>query len=241
MGRTGIICALYFEAAALTPGKPPPQQPVELDEQTLLIVSGMGRERAKLAARKLLEENVERLICFGSAGALSPELEPGDVIQAEEVLGRGRKYAVNTFLPGPARQRLAQQNITVRTGPLACVDEEIAATGAKQALFRQTGALAADMESAGILDAAQHAGVPVSVLRVITDSADMALPAAMLRRIDAYGRINAPGLCLDLLLSPRQIAAATRLGCAACRAGRTMKRVARELRNGTGRLSKQSN
>lgn len=229
MSRTGIICALYFEASAFTAGKPPAQQPVKLNEQTLLIVSGMGRERAKQAAHKLVEENVDRLISFGSAGALSPELKPGDLVQPEEVRVAERKYPVNACLSEPAKQRLGRQNIAVRNGSMACVDKEIATTDAKQELFRQTGAIAVDMESAGMLDAAESEGLAVSVLRVITDSADMALPAAVLRRINAYGRLNFPGLGLDLAASPAQIPAAIRLGCASRRAGRAMKLVAREL------------
>ena len=229
MSRTGIICALYFEASAFTAGKPPAQQPVKLNEQTLLIVSGMGRERAKQAAHRLVEENVDRLISFGSAGALSPELKPGDLVQPEEVRAAERKYPVNTCLSEPAKQRLGRQDIAVRNGPMACADKEIATTDAKQELFRQTGAVAVDMESAGMLDAAEQEGLAVSVLRVITDSADMALPPAVLRRIDDFGRLNFPGLGLDLAASPGQIPAAIRLGCASRRAGRAMKLVAREL------------
>lgn len=229
MKRMGIICALYFEASVFAAGKPPAQQPVKLNDRLLLIVSGTGRELAKQAAHKLIEEDVGRLISFGSAGALSPELKPGDLVEAEEVSGAGRKYAVTACLPEPARQRLAQQNIAVRAGPMACADKEVATTDAKQELFRQTGAIAVDMESAGILEAAQYEGLPVSVLRVITDSAEMALPAAILRRIDACGRINAPGLGLDLVTSPAQIPEVIRLGCASRRARRTMKLLAREL------------
>ena len=189
----------------------------------------MGRERAEQAAHKLVEENVDRLISFGSAGALAPELKPGDLVQPEEVRVAERKYPVNTCLSEPAKQRLGRRNIAVRNGSMACVDKEVATIDAKQELFRQTGAIAVDMESAGMLDVAEQEGIAVSVLRVITDSADMALPAAVLRRIDDFGRLNFPGLGLDLAASPAQIPAAIRLGCASRRAGRAMKLVAREL------------
>ena len=241
MTRTGIICALYFEASAFprlqragasSAGKPPVQQPVKLNEQTLLIVSGMGRERAKQAANKLAAAGVDRLISFGSAGALAPGLRPGDLVHPEEVRGAGRNYTVNPCLSEPARQRLAQQNIAIHAGPLSCVDEVTATTGAKQELFRQTGAIAIDMESAGILDAAEPEGLPVSVLRVITDSAAMTLPAAVLRHIDDFGRVKFPGPVPDLLTSPGQILAAIRLGLASHRARRTMTLVARELFKG---------
>ena len=231
MNRTGIICALHFEASAFprSPHAAPARQPVKLNEQTLLVVSGMGRERAKQAAHTLIEANVDCLISFGSAGALAPELKPGDLVQPGEVLDAGRRYTVNTFLSEAARQRLAQQSIAVRDGPLACVDEVAASTDAKQALHRQTGAVAVDMESAGILEAAGREGPPVSVLRVITDSADRALPAAILRHIDDFGRVNAPGLGLELLTSPGQVPAALRLACASRRAGKIMRIVAQEV------------
>ena len=232
MGRIGIICALYFEASAFTAAGPPAQQPVELNEKALLIVSGMGRKRAQQAAHRLAEENVDRLVSFGSAGALAPGLRPGDLVHPEEVRGAGRNHTVNTCLSEPARQRLAQQNIAIHAGPLACVDEVTATTGAKQELFRQTGAIAVDMESAGILYAAERGGLPVSVLRVITDDAAMALPAAVLRHIDDFGRLKFPGPVPDLVTSPGQIPPAIRLGLASRRARRTMKMVARELFKG---------
>lgn len=242
MDRIGIICALYFEASALAAGNPPAQQPVKLNGQTLLIVSGMGRERAKRAAHRLLGENADRLVSFGSAGALSPALKPGDLVIPEEVRGTGRSYTAHAVLPAPAIGRLSGKNITMHTGPLACAAEPVVSKAAKQALLAQTGAIAVDMESAGILDAAEQADVPVSVLRVITDSAEMALPAAILRRIDDFGRINVPGLGLDLVTAPAQVPAAIRLGCASRRAHRTMKLAAHELlAQGRNRnLSKQS-
>ena len=229
MKRTGIICALYFEASAFTAGKLPAQQPVKLNEQTLLIVSGMGRERAKLAAHKLIEENADCLISFGSAGALSPELKPGDLVLAEAVRDTGKTCAATASLPAPVRKRLSRNNVTVHAGMLAHSEEPVADTNTKLKLFERTGAVAVDMESAGVLDAAEHAGLPVSILRVITDSADMMLPASILRRIDDFGRLNAPGLGLDLATSPGQIPAAIRLGCASRRAAGTMKLVAHEL------------
>ena len=59
-------------------GKPPARQPVRLNDRTFLILSGMGRDRAKQAAQALIEENVDCLVSFGTAGALSPALRPGD-------------------------------------------------------------------------------------------------------------------------------------------------------------------
>lgn len=241
MTRIGIICALYFEASAFprlqhagagSAGKPPARQPVKLNEQTLLIVSGMGRERAKQAAHRLIEEGVDRLISFGSAGALAPGLKPGDLVLAEVVHDTEKTRAVTASLPASVGERLSRHNVSVHAGMLAHSEEPVADTHTKLKLFEQTGAVAADMESAGILEVAEQEGLPVSILRVITDSAAMTLPAAVLRRIDDFGRPDIPGLGLDLLTSPGQIPALLRLWGASSRARRTMKLVARELLEG---------
>ena len=226
MNRLGIVCALHTEALCFTPGTLPAQQPVELDEKSLLILSGMGREPARRAAQKLVEAGADCLAGFGTAGALAPELKPGDLVLAEEVSEAGKKYAASAELTTTARERLSRNGITVQTGTLACAAEPVATVEAKRELFGQTGAIAVDMESAGVLDAARRNGLPAFVLRVIIDAAHVALPDIALQRVDEFGEVDAPGLALDLARSPGQIPAVIRLACAARRAGRTMRQAA---------------
>ena len=226
MNRLGIVCALHTEARCFTPGTLPAQQPVELDEKSLLILSGMGRERARQAAQKLVEAGADCLAGFGTAGALAPELKPGDLVLAEEVSEAGKKYAASAELTTTARERLSRNGITVQTGTLACAAEPVATVEAKRELFGQTGAIAVDMESAGVLDAARRNGLPAFVLRVIIDAAHVALPDIVLQRVDEFGEADTPGLAFDLARSPGQIPAVIRLACAARRAGRTMRQAA---------------
>ncbi len=226
MNRLGIVCALHTEARCFTPGTLPAQQPVELDEKSLLILSGMGREPARRAAQKLVEAGADCLAGFGTAGALAPELRPGDLVLAEEVSEAGKKYAASAELSASVRERLSRNGITVQTGTLACAAEPVATVEAKRELFGQTGAIAVDMESAGVFDAARRNGLPAFVLRVIIDAAHVALPDIALQRVDEFGEVDAPGLALDLARSPGQIPAVIRLACAARRAGRTMRQAA---------------
>lgn len=225
MNRIGIVCALHSEARCFKPGKLPVQQPVELNEKTLLILSGMGRERARQAAQKLVEAGADCLAGFGTAGALAPELRPGDLVLAEEVSEAEKKYAASAELSATVREWLSRYGTTVHTGTLAGATQPVATVAAKQDLFAQTGAIAVDMESAGVLDAARRNGLPAFALRVIIDAAHVALPVAVLQRVDEFGEVDVPGLALDLARSPGQIPAVMRLACAARRAGRTMKRV----------------
>ena len=272
MKRIGIVCALHIEASCFMQGKLPARQPVRLNERTFLILSGMGRDRAKRAAQTLVEENVDCLVSFGTAGALSPALRPGDLVLPQEIVFVGksemaglinqdtdgqevsgkrsiavaadtadsglqeeqgpdetRKYVVTADLPAQARQRLSRQNIPVHTGPLACTDEAVSSSAGKRRLFEQTGAIAVDMESAGVLETAQENGLQGYAARVIVDPADLALPEIVLRRVDDYGRLNGLALGLRLVTSPGQIPDIVRLAKASRQAGKTMRLVAREL------------
>ena len=239
MNKLGIICALRFEARSFTSEKLPAQQPVELNDKTLLILSGMGRERARQAAQKLAEAGADCLAGFGSAGALAPELRPGDLVLAQEVWeSHDHDRHPNFFarisggcpesLLGVLKLCWVSRN-KVHEGALACAAQPVATVAAKQGLFAQTGALAVDMESAGVFDAARRNGLPAFALRAIIDAAHVALPDAVLQRVDEFGEVDAPGLALDLARSPRQIPAVMRLASAARRAGRTMKRAANPL------------
>ena len=226
MAHYGIICALYSEAAAFIAARPPVQQSIEVDARTSLIVSGMGRERARQAGQRLIEAGVDCLVSFGAAGALAPALRPGDLVAPQQVYEAGERYTVSAALPASMQECLSRNNVTVHTGPLACAAQPLASVAAKQELFRQTGAIAVDMESAAVLEMAQNNGLTACVLRVIIDDAHTALPAAALRRVDEFGRTDVPGLAGDLLSAPQQMPAIVRLACASRRAAKTMKLVA---------------
>lgn len=231
MNKLGIICALHSEARCFTSGTLLAQQPVELNEKVLLIVSGMGRERARQAAQALAEAGADCLVGFGTAGALAPSLRPGDLVVATEVIEAGRKFAVSADLAASVVKWLSRKNFTVHNGLHTCAAHPVATVKDKQKMFAQTGAIAVDMESAGVLDAAERNGLPAFVLRVIIDAAHVALPDAVLRRVDDFGEADIPALVLDLVRSPGQIPAVARLACATRRAGATMKQFAGLVKN----------
>ncbi len=194
-----------------------------------MIVSGMGSDRARQAAQKLVEENVDCLISFGSAGALSPELASGDLMHPKEALSDGKRYDTTSRLSEAIMRRLSQKNIIINTGPLVTVAGVLAKTSDKHELFQQTGAVSVDMETAGILDVARSCQVPAFALRAIVDTADMMIPEVAMQRTDQFGQVNTPALIVDLLRQPGQIPAVLRLGKAWRQAGKTMKLAGHEL------------
>jgi nucleoside phosphorylase len=122
---------------------------------------------AERIGRLLAAEKPPLLVCAGFAGGLDPRLAIGDLVVAEnlstpEVLGRARA-GTNALPPRTFG------SIVSRATPVESVAE-------KAALFRETSALAVDMESEAVAAACRAAGVPLLVVRVISDPADLPLP-----------------------------------------------------------------
>ena len=79
---------------------------MRLNDRTFLILSGMGRDRAKQAAQALIEENVDCLVSFGTAGALSPALRPGDLVLPQEIVCVGKSELGGLMNPGTGGQEV---------------------------------------------------------------------------------------------------------------------------------------
>jgi len=89
------------------------------------------------------------------------------------------------------------------------VRRSVATPEAKAALRAATGAVAVDMESAVILEAAAARGFPSLVVRAVTDEARETLPDEVMRLMGADGRIRGAGLLA--LTRPRVLRRALQL------------------------------
>jgi hypothetical protein len=134
--------------------------------------------------------NPSALIVAGLAGALAPDLRVGDVI-----------------LDGPCPPIPG-----ARRGTLATASQIVATPEEKAALFRQTGALAVDMETARCREFAAELHVPFLAARAISDTADQALDPALLTLLDVNGRPRLGRVLRHLAGDPRRLAAMIRVG-----------------------------
>jgi adenosylhomocysteine nucleosidase len=137
------------------------------------------------------------LVCAGFAGGLDPRLRTGDLVVAEnlstpEVLARVRSVAVDATA-------FSCGSILSRALPVESIAD-------KATLFRETGALAVDMESEAVAAACRAAGVPLLVVRTISDPADAALPVPFADWFDVGGqRPRVGGLLKYLATHPGHI------------------------------------
>ena len=136
------------------------------------------------------------------------------------------------YVPVDARVREALSRglgMPVQGGAIAGVDRPLVRPDEKLALFAQTRAGAADMESHVIARAASAAGVPFVVLRVVSDPSNRTLPHAAVVGVTEDGRIDGRAVAVALLRSPWECFDMMTLALDGAQAMRRLRRVGRRL------------
>jgi len=213
--QLGIIAALPAEAKTLAARTdklhdlPSPQQ---LSDQVLLVISGIGAEQAAKAASTLIQDGASALLSWGCAGALSDDLQPGDVLLPNSVTAESGK-TLHTDKQWHARlSELLAGSCTPVTGALVNTANIITEVAQKQALYQSGGAVAVDMESAAIAQVAQDAHIPFMAIRAIADDAKTFIPAYINKAMDAEGHIMPFQMAGLLLMHPASWRQLMRLG-----------------------------
>jgi adenosylhomocysteine nucleosidase len=142
-----------------------------------------------------LQDEPCAIILAGLAGALDPSLQNGNVI-----IDSGVKISDENpiFTSARAAHLIAQTRIT-------STPEE------KSQLFAATGAAAVDMESDVVRDFANDLGLPLIILRAISDRADEGLDAIVETFVNADGRTTPLRILLGLIRRPSLIGQLIRL------------------------------
>jgi adenosylhomocysteine nucleosidase len=217
VSRAGVVTGYRAEAECL------------VDDRALagVLRSGANASRARDAAERLLGEGAHGLISFGLSGGLAPDLRPGDLLLPKAViLPDGRRLAADAAWRGGLASILERAGLSASEAPIAGSDRLLATIEAKRALFERTGALAVDMESHAVADAAMQAGMPFVVVRAVADPSNQAIPRAARGAIDANGDIRRLAVLRGLMISPWQIGALISLGRSSARGLATLRRVA---------------
>lgn len=111
----------------------------------------------------------DRMVLFGSAGALAPDIEPGQLFVCNRVsiddstidLSNGQPDNTNT----------AKKN-TIASIAQITVRRAVFAADSRTRLFEKTGAAIVDMESYFFAREAQQLGIKPLIIRFISDTAD---------------------------------------------------------------------
>jgi 4-hydroxy-3-methylbut-2-enyl diphosphate reductase len=151
-----VLAPLRLEANAVRRGLTNPASRV--------VHAGMGATRARKSAGKSQPHPFGAMIVMGTAAGLSADLSPGDLVVASEVTDGETTVA----LPGAdlLAAELRRAGLTARAGRLITVPKLV--KSAERVRLAADGYLAADMETAALLDAAN--GRPMAVIRAVSDA-----------------------------------------------------------------------
>lgn len=205
-----ILTAVMMEAKAIATALgmkcPQPQKPARKtagDLNITLVLTGVS-------ARNLMEEPADDVMMAGLAGALSKDLEVGDLViddwfEEMEVLAGARR------------------------GTIFSSDQIVASPAQKAALYARTQALAVDMENVTVRKWATARGARFATIRSISDRADQSLNPAVLKLVDQWGRPKPLAVVRTLFLRPRLIPHLLRLGANSKKAARRLGEAVRAI------------
>jgi adenosylhomocysteine nucleosidase len=165
-------------------------------EGFVVAVGGHGKVQFALTAQHLARElNPRLLICAGAGGALSEDVEPLDVVAAENTIEhdfnlRFESRELPRFKGDPEslerlRRRSTWTDFRIHFGTVASGDEDIVDAARAGTVRELTGGLAVAWEGAGGARAASFCHIPYLELRVITDLADASAPVDFKKHVQA--------------------------------------------------------
>lgn len=169
------------------------------DVPVRVVRTGMGHRRAAAAAQQAGGAAVRAFLVTGCAGALRPDLAPGDLVCASSVVDEhGRPMDSGTAPVARALQQwAAARGLTLHAGCCVSVTRPLTTAAGKRTTGERFGAIAVDMEAGAIAAVAATSRVAFVGVRAILDPADMALPDLGIAGDAAGGR--EPGLLRPLV------------------------------------------
>jgi adenosylhomocysteine nucleosidase len=155
----------------------------------LLVANGAGARRAAMAVDALLATfRPDAVVSTGFCGALEPGLEVADIVVATQVTDEATSYPV-----APLSGVSGHRHGVVRT------IGHVAQTADEKRFWRSTGAVAVEMEAAGVAGRARFLGLPFYCVKAVSDLANETLAIdlnATLRPDGHFDTIDILGLAL---------------------------------------------
>jgi len=225
---TGIIIALPDEINSLTSKKIIKGDCIFIDDNTIVACSGAGPSNAVKASQLLIDKGAQRLVSWGCAAALSPDLKPGDFVLPKQLQTENKQLLSidSDWLDNTYKQLSA---LTPNNGLLAESSVIVAKSTEKRAIHQQSQAIALDMESIAIAQTAIEHKIPALVIRCIADPVDMSLPKSVSYALNEQGDVVLTKLLWFLLTHPSELPGLIRLGLHFNAAKNKLKLIAKQL------------
>lgn len=150
------------------------------------------------------------VILAGFAGGLSPELHVGAVV----IDTAGQPYQ----LPRGCQ-----------SGTVHNAGSAVSSPAEKTRLFLDTKCVAVDMESCRVRAWARELGLPLVIIRSISDEAEDSIDAGLLAGVDEYGSVRLGRIALAILRNPVRLRRLVRLARCASKAGKNLGRAVHQF------------
>lgn len=217
-----IICGLPFEAACLARALAP--------DTFRVFLSGANRDRAREVSRDAAKSMPQGLMSFGIAGGLDPSVKPGTLlIPSEIVTQKEHCHRVCPQWHEAVTDAARARGLGVNTDRLLGMSDVVSSVGRKAELYTRHRAVAVDMESHGLAEAAQAHNVPFLVIRVLADPAHRRIPEAALNAIDANGKTHLAPIFQGIVKDPLLLGDLIRLSWDVARARAALRHAANQL------------
>jgi adenosylhomocysteine nucleosidase len=176
----------------------------------ILAANGAGPKLASRAAEvairavkgaELSSSQLEAVVSTGYCGGLDPALQLGEIMIAEAVLDAAtqEQFPCGTVEGVPARGLVLSQ-------------DRIALDAVEKArLFRESGAVAVEMEAAGVAARSKRAGLPFYCIKVISDTATESFALDLNRMRTTEGRVARGKIIMHALARPNLVPGLFRL------------------------------
>jgi len=137
----------------------------------VIAVTGVGIRRARVGTSFIIHKFKPRIIISaGLGGALSPDLKVEDIVLGESVISLRKNEKKELFSDLPFSE------IEYKKGSLLTESRFINKPEEKKRLYETSSALAVDMETWGVVEAAGQSGIPVASVRSVSDESHEILP-----------------------------------------------------------------
>ena len=132
--------------------------------ELLLVANGVGATRAAAGVDAAANFHPDALISLGFCGALHPRLQVGDI-----VMGTAVRAGATTFETREAA------TVCRHLAGVVCSLDHVARTAEEKGRLYAAGAVAVEMEAAGVAARAMNLNLPFFCMKAVTDLADETL------------------------------------------------------------------
>lgn len=150
-----------------------------------VVETGTGSVRAARGTKALIDaHSPEWVLSVGFSGGMIPEMRPGDIIVANEIVDEyGSDLKIDLKMQDdPGRG--------VFVGRMLTVDRIVRTVAEKRELHERTGALSVDMESLAVARVCRESGTKFMAVRAISDDMTCDLPPEILSIMGATGNVR---------------------------------------------------